>query len=100
MKASNGTVQLSNVSPALYPALGLSSSGSDSFKAMLPLVDEYTIGLTYKVTPRWSVSGDFNYYGWDRYSKLNINFANAKLGNDPSDMRVYSAPKTSKHKIL
>lgn len=49
---------------------------------MLPLVDEYTIGLTYKVTPRWSVSGDFNYYGWDRYSKLNINFANAKLGND------------------
>ncbi|HFK5572753.1 TPA: OmpP1/FadL family transporter [Elizabethkingia anophelis] len=97
MKASNGTVQLSNVSPALYPALGLSSSGSDSFKAMLPLVDEYTIGLTYKVTPRWSVSGDFNYYGWDRYSKLNINFANAKLGNDPSDMRVYSAPKNFKN---
>jgi long-chain fatty acid transport protein len=26
--------------------------------ATLPLVEEYTIGLTYKITPKWLVSAD------------------------------------------
>jgi long-subunit fatty acid transport protein len=41
----------------------------------LPLVEEYTIGLTYKITPKWLVSADFNYHGWERYSKLTLDFA-------------------------
>ncbi|NAW50620.1 outer membrane beta-barrel protein [Elizabethkingia argentiflava] len=96
MKASNGIVKLTNVSPALYPNLGLNSQGSDSFTANLPLVDEYTIGLTYKLTPQWSVSGDFNYYGWEQYSKLDIHFANMRP--DPSsNSHVYSSPKNFKN---
>ena len=51
-------------------------SYQDNFTATLPLVDEYTVGVTYKVTPKWLVSADFNYHGWERYSKLTLNFEN------------------------
>ena len=92
MEAKNGTVSF-DISPALYPALGLDGSGKDSFKATLPLVDEYTIGVTYKVTPKWLVSGDFNYSGWDRYNSLTLDFANAPIGNQPTDPTVLVSPK-------
>ncbi len=92
MEADNGTVSF-NISPALYPALGLDASGKDTFKATLPLVDEYTIGVTYKVTPKWLVSGDFNYSGWDRYNSLTLDFANAPIGNQPNDPTVLVSPK-------
>lgn len=51
-------------------------SYQDNFTATLPLVDEFTVGVTYKVTPKWLVSADFNYHGWERYSKLTLNFEN------------------------
>lgn len=51
-------------------------SYQDNFTATLPLVDEFTLGVTYKVTPKWLVSADFNYHGWERYSKLTLNFEN------------------------
>lgn len=92
MEAENGTVSF-NISPALYPALGLDASGKDSFKATLPLVDEYTIGVTYKVTPKWLLSGDFNYSGWDRYNRLTLDFANAPIGNQPTDPTILVSPK-------
>ncbi len=91
MEAENGTVSF-NISPALYPALGLDASGKDSFKATLPLVDEYTIGATYKITPKWMVSGDFNYSGWDQYNQLTLDFANAPIGNQ-ADPTVLVSPK-------
>ena len=95
MEAENGTVSF-NISPALYPALGLDASGKDSFKATLPLVDEYTIGATYKITPKWMISGDFNYSGWDQYNKLTLDFANAPIGNQPTDPTVLVSPKNFK----
>ena len=95
MEAEKGVVSF-NISPALYPNLNLDASGKDSFKATLPLVDEYTIGVTYKVTPKWSVSGDFNYSGWDRYNQLSLDFANAPIGNQPSDPTILVSPKNFK----
>ncbi|MCQ4035855.1 OmpP1/FadL family transporter [Kaistella montana] len=95
MEAKNGVVSF-DVSSALYPALGLDASGQDSFKATLPLVDEYTIGVTYKVTPKWLISGDFNYSGWDQYNQLTLDFANAPIGNQPSDPTVLVSPKNFK----
>lgn len=92
MEAKKGEVSF-NISPSLFPALGLDASGKDSFKATLPLVDEYTIGVTYKVTPKWLVSGDFNYSGWDRYNSLTLDFANAPIGNQASDPTVLVSPK-------
>ena len=95
MEAENGVVSF-NISPALYPNLGLDATGKDSFKATLPLVDEYTVGVTYKVTPKWLVSGDFNYSGWDRYNQLKLDFANAPIGNQPNDATVLVSPKNFK----
>ena len=95
MEAKKGVVSF-DVSSALYPALGLDASGKDAFTATLPLVDEYTIGVTYKVTPKWSISGDFNYSGWDQYNRLKLDFANAPIGNQPDDPTVLVSPKNFK----
>ncbi len=85
-----------NVSPSLYPAIGVNAAGQDNFKAMLPLVDEYTLGLTYRITPKWQVSGDFNYSGWDQYNQLTLDFENAAVGNQPNDPTVLVSPKNFK----
>ncbi len=95
MEAKKGVVSF-DVSSALYPALGLDASGQDAFTATLPLVDEYTIGVTYKVTPKWLISGDFNYSGWDQYNRLKLDFANAPIGNQPDDPTVLVSPKNFK----
>lgn len=92
MKADNGTATF-KISPSLYNVIGLNTQGQDSFKATLPLVDEYTIGATYKVTPKWKVSADFNYSGWERYNQLTLDFGNAKVGNQPNDATVLVTPK-------
>ena len=95
MKAENGTATF-DVSSALYSSLNLDANGQDGFKATLPLVDEYTIGATYKVTPKWQISADFNYQGWDQYNSLVVDFDNALAGNVPTDMTVSSTPKNFK----
>ncbi len=92
MKADEGVATFA-ISSALYPSLGLNANGQDNFKAILPLVDEYTIGVTYKVTPKWQVSGDFNYSGWDRYDHLTLDFENAPVGNQANDPTILVAPK-------
>ena len=96
MEAKKGTATF-NVPSALYTGLGLAatSGGKDGFKATLPLVDEYTVGVTYKVTPKWQVSADFNYHGWSKYDKLTLDFANATVGNQ-TDKTVLTNPKNFK----
>ena len=69
MEANEGLATF-NISSSLFSAVGLDDNGQDKFKAILPLVDEYTLGVTYKITPKWQISGDFNYSGWDRYLQL------------------------------
>ena len=103
MKAENGkaTFSLPNASAqtqqVLYTSLGLDANGQDNFTATLPLVDEFTVGATYKVTPKWSVSADFNYHGWEKYDKLVLDFENAKVGNQPNDPTVLVNPKNFKN---
>ncbi|MDN5479975.1 MAG: outer membrane protein transport protein, partial [Chryseobacterium sp.] len=97
MKAKKGTATFQFPSASIYPLLGLDpSTGQDKFTATLPLVEEYTIGLTYKVTPKWLISADFNYHGWERYSKLTLDFANAPVGNQ-ADPTILVAPKNFKN---
>lgn len=98
MKAKNGVLTLSIPnSPAsaqtFFASLGLDANGQDSFTATLPLVDEITVGATYKLTPKWLVSADLNYHGWERYSKLTLDFANAKIGNQATDPTVLVSEK-------
>jgi long-chain fatty acid transport protein len=93
MKATHGKATFKFPSQSVYPLLGLDpSTGQDDFSAMLPLVEEYTIGLTYKITPKWLISADFNYHGWERYSKLTLDFASAPVGNQ-ADPTILVAPK-------
>jgi long-chain fatty acid transport protein len=99
MKADNGTVtmNLPNVSAAtaqaLFAAAGLNANGQDSFSATLPLVEEYTIAATYKISPKWLISGDFNYSGWERYSKLALNFANFQANAGGANPTVLAVAK-------
>ena len=97
MKAKNGTATFQFPSQSIYNQLKLNAAGQDGFSATLPLVEEYTIGLTYKVTPKWQVSADFNYHGWERYSKLTLDFENAPIGNNPSDPTILTSPKNFKN---
>lgn len=97
MKAKKGVATFNFPSKSIYPLLGLDpSTGQDKFTATLPLVEEYTIGLTYKVTPKWLVSADFNYHGWERYSKLTLDFETAPVGNQ-ADPTILVAPKNFKN---
>lgn len=93
MKAKDGTATFKFPTNSIYPLLGLDTSGKDGFTATLPLVEEYTIGLTYKVTPKWLVSADFNYHGWSRYTQLTLDFANAPLASGQPDPTIVVSPK-------
>ncbi|WP_300668924.1 outer membrane protein transport protein [Soonwooa sp.] len=96
MKAKNGTATF-NIPKSLYSNLGLDANGKDKFTATLPLVEEYTLGATYKITPKWLVSADFNYTGWSRYEKLTLDFEHAPVGNQPNDPTVLVTPKNFKN---
>lgn len=91
MKAENGVAAF-NIPTSLYQRLKLDTNGRDSFRAELPLVEEYTLGASYKITPKWKVSADFNYTGWSEYNRLVLNFANAPVGNQ-ADPRILISPK-------
>ena len=97
MKANNGTATFKFSSQSPYGLLGLDGNGQDKFKATLPLVEEYTVGLTYRITPKWLVAADFNYHGWERYSQLTLDFANAPVGNQPNDPTVLVNRKNFKN---
>lgn len=91
MKAETGKVTF-NVSPNLFPLIGVDANGQDNFKATLPLVEEWTVGVAYKVTPKWKLAADFNYTGWDEYNQLTLDFENAPIGNQ-ADRTVLVTPK-------
>lgn len=94
MKADNGVATFTNVNANILtsPNLNVGADAQDRFKSTLPLVEEYTIGMTYRVTPKWQVSADFNYTGWERYSKLALDFDEALIGNQ-TDRTILVSPK-------
>lgn len=96
MKANNGKVTF-NMPSYLFPSRGLDANGQDNFKATLPLVEEYTIGATYKVTPKWQVSADFNYTGWANYNALTLDFENALLNPTAADPTIVRNIKNFKN---
>lgn len=94
VKAKNGKATF-NISPSLYPLINANSEGKDKFTATLPLIEEFTVGLTYKITPRWSISSDFNYFGWSKYDALTLDFEKVTVGNQ-ADNTVLVSPKDFK----
>ena len=81
---------------AYFSSIKCRSRWSRCIYRRITTVDEYTIGLTYKITPKWLVSADFNYHGWERYSKLTLDFENAQVGNQ-ADKTVLVSPKNFKN---
>lgn len=69
----------------------------DKVNVSLPLVSEFTLGATYRVTPQWSVSADFNGHGWERYKNLIFDFEQNQIGNTPTDPTISSTPKEYKN---
>ena len=54
---------------------------SGTFSAELPLPDNWNVGLTYRPTDRWTVSGEVQFVGWNAYKSLDVYFEpNAELG--------------------
>lgn len=92
MEANNGVATF-NLPQSVLSNLGLTSTNQDGFKATLPLVDEITLGATYKVLPNWKISAEMNYAGWENYNKLDLDFSKALVGNQPSDRTLQRTPK-------
>lgn len=50
-----------------------------TFSAELPLPDNWNVGVTFKPTNRWILSGEVQFVGWGAYKNLAINFAPSSL---------------------
>lgn len=58
------------------PANGIQIPPLDqaTFSAELPLPDNWNVGITYKPTNRWIVSGEVQFVGWGAYKSLDVYF--------------------------
>lgn len=50
-----------------------------TFAAELPLPDNWNVGVTYRPTNRWIVSGEVQFVGWGAYKTLAIEFSPSPL---------------------
>ena len=50
-----------------------------TFSAELPLPDNWNVGVTFKPTNRWTVSGEVQFVGWGAYKELNVEFSPSSL---------------------
>lgn len=69
-----------------YPQIQLPIKGiavppldEGTFSAELPLPDNWNVGVTYRPTDRWTVSGEVQFVGWGAYKTLAIEFAPSSL---------------------
>ncbi|HEX4599837.1 MAG TPA: outer membrane protein transport protein [Gemmatimonadales bacterium] len=61
------------LAPEFAPGAPL-SNGTATTQLTLP--DQWTLGLTYQLNPKWMVSGDFQQVVWGWFNALNVTFAN------------------------
>ncbi len=52
------------------------ANGTYDFTATLPLPAEWTVGVSYKPSDKWTLNFDWNYAEWDAYEALDIMFLN------------------------
>ncbi|TWP24039.1 aromatic hydrocarbon degradation protein [Apibacter muscae] len=95
MKAKKGKAEFDIPSSLVGESPFLTST--DQFSATLPLASEFTLGLTYRVLPKLSISADWNVSGWNRYENLTFNFKKNQVGNLENDPTVSMVPKKFKN---
>lgn len=92
MKVKAGTADLTYASDKIKDILGgipdspLPIIDQGTFAAEMPMPSNFNIGVTYRPTDRWTVSGEVQFVGWAAYDSLNIQFTEAVLGK--YDMNV------------
>lgn len=98
MKVEGAQASFSDVSPVLLSRIGIKGGTTDTFSATLPLAREVNFGLSYRVTPRWMMSYDFNLQGWGDYQSLSLDFHQAQVGTgiDPTIQTTEKNFKNSK----
>ncbi|MDD2954193.1 MAG: outer membrane protein transport protein [Parabacteroides sp.] len=65
-----------------------------TFSAELPLPSNVNVGVTYRPTNRWTVSGEVNFVGWGAYEALDIHFSPSSLSK--YDLRAEKMYKNSR----
>lgn len=84
MKVNEGTAELSYASEAIKKLLEASGKvpplDQGTFAAQMPMPSNFNIGVTYRPTDRWTVSGEVQFVGWAAYDSLNIKFSENVLG--------------------
>lgn len=63
----------------LKHGIGIPPLDQGTFAAELPLPDNWSVGLTYRPTNRWIVSGEVQFVGWGAYETLAIEFSPSPL---------------------
>ncbi|MDR3272851.1 MAG: outer membrane protein transport protein [Flavobacteriaceae bacterium] len=91
IKATKGEANL-NI-PASLVGTANFPTDRDHFDATLPLASEFTFGVTYRITPKWLVSADWDVSGWERYKNLTFDFYQNPIGNDPNDPTISTSVK-------
>lgn len=56
------------------PGAGLPPLDQSTFSAELPLPDNWNVGVSYRPTNRWEVSGEVQFVGWGAYKSLDVKF--------------------------
>src|SRR5690606_32199566 len=78
MKANNGEVMWSGTPTALGSTMPFAAN---QFSAMLPLVSEFSAGLSYQATERLMLAGEVSVHGWGKYKSLDIALENSETGD-------------------
>lgn len=55
---------------------------TDKWNTVLPLPSEFTVGVSYKVTPKFEMFGDIVWANWTRYKSLDIHLYNDATGTE------------------
>ena len=72
--------QINTLLSQFGPALGITNSisipalNTGTFSSELPLPDNWNVGLTYRPTKDWTISGEVQFVGWNAYKSLDVNF--------------------------
>lgn len=85
MKANYGETTWTNVPTALSGSMPFTA---DEFNAMLPLVSEFTAGLSYKATSKLTLAGEVSVHGWGAYKELAINLNNSETGETTQSLQT------------
>ena len=77
--------QINTLLAQFGPALGITNSisipalNTGTFSSELPLPDNWNVGLTYRPTKDWTISGEVQFVGWGAYDQLAIHFSPSSL---------------------